>query len=70
MLRELRNALLPPRVIAKVLTVNTDGTVTVQTDSGFTFNAIGSGTVDSYVYVQNSMVIGVASTLTHGVIEV
>lgn len=70
MLRELRNALLPPRVIAKVLTVNTDGTVTVQTDSGFTFNAIGSGTVDSYVYVQNAMVIGAASTLTHGVIEV
>lgn len=70
MLKELRNALLPARIIAKVITVNSDGTVTVTTDSGFVFNAIGTGTVDGYVYVQDSMVIGTASTLAHGVIEI
>lgn len=70
MLKELRNALLPARIIAKVLEVNGDNTVTVQTDSGFTFNAIGTGTVDGYIYVQDGMVIGTASTLSHGVIEV
>lgn len=70
MLKQLRNALLPARMIAKVTDVNSDGTVTVQTDSGFTFNAIGSGSVNGYVYVQDGMVIGTASTLAHGVIEV
>lgn len=70
MLKELRNALLPARMIVKVTQVNGDGTVTVTTDSGFVFNAIGTGTVDSYVYVQDAMVIGTASTLAHGVIDI
>lgn len=70
MLKQLRNAILPPRTIVKVVSSNTDGTVTVTADSGFTFNAIGSGTVDTYVYVQDGMVIGTASDLPFAVIEV
>lgn len=70
MLKELRSAILPPRVIVQVDTVNSDGTVTVTSDSGFKFRAIGTGTVGAYVYVQDNVVIGNASTLSHGVIDV
>lgn len=70
MLRELRSALLPPRIIAKITAVNTDGTVNVVTDSGYAFRAIGTGAVNAYVYVQDSMVIGAASSLPFAVIDV
>jgi len=71
MLRELRSALLPPRMIAKITSVNSaDGTVNVQTDSGYAFRAVGSGTVNTYVYVQDGMVIGQASTLPFATVDV
>ena len=70
MLKQLQQALIPPRLIAKVNTVNADGTVTVTTDSGFTYNAIGTGTVNTYVYTQNGMVIGSAPSLPFASIDV
>lgn len=70
MLQELKNAILPTRLVAEVISENIDGTVTVTTGSGFSYNAIGSGTVGSYVYTQGGMVIGVATSLPHGVIDI
>lgn len=70
MLKDLKKALLPPRMIVKITNINGDGTVAVQSDSGFGFNVIGSGAVDSYVYVQNGMLIGAATSLPHGTIDV
>lgn len=70
MLRELRNAILPARMIVQITVVNADGTVTVETPSGFVFNAIGTGAVDDYIYVQDGMVTGVAADLPHGDIDI
>lgn len=70
MLKQLKQALLPPRMIAKVTAVNADGTVTVTTDSGFTYNAIGTGTVGNYVYTQNGLVVGNAPSLPHALVDV
>lgn len=70
MLKQLKQALIPPRIIGKVTAVNADGTVTVATDSGFTFNAIGTGTVNNYVYTQNGMVTGNAPSLPHALVDV
>ena len=70
MLRELRRAIIPPRMIVEVTVANVDGTVTVTTPSGFTFNAIGSGTVGDFIYVQDGIVIGQAADLPHGDIDI
>lgn len=70
MLKELQESILPPRRIMKINAVNADGTVTVSTPSGYSFRAVGSGTVDSNVYVQDGRVLGVAPNLTHFTIEV
>ena len=70
MLQELRNAILPPRRIVQVITINGDGTVTVVSDSGFEFNAIGTASVNDYVYVQDGLVLGTAANLPHGDIDI
>lgn len=70
MLKDLKKALLPPRMIVKITNINGDGTVAVESDSGFGFNVIGTGTVNDYVYVQDGMLIGTATALPHGTIDV
>ncbi|MCH1926856.1 hypothetical protein L9G74_19135 [Shewanella sp. C32] len=65
MLQQLRKAILPARVIAKVVAVNADGTVTAVTDSGKQYRAVGTDAVDSMVYIQDGRVLGQAPALTH-----
>ena len=70
MLKELRRALLPARVIATVVAVNSDGTITAVTSSGRQYRAIGTDAVDSVVYIQDGRVLGQAPSLTHYEISV
>ena len=70
MRQQLKKAILPPRVIAKVTAVNADGTISAVTDSGRQYRAIGSNAVDSMVYIQDGRVLGQAPTLTHYEISV
>lgn len=71
MIKELQRQLLPPRLIMKITALNeTDGTVTVQSDSGHILQVIGSGSIDSRVYVQDGRVLGSAPDLPFYEIEV
>ncbi|MDF0533673.1 hypothetical protein PY479_05185 [Shewanella sp. A32] len=70
MLKELRQALLPPRVIATVTAQNADDTITAVTSSGRQYRAIGSATVGTKVYIQDGRVLGTAPDLTHYEISV
>ncbi len=65
MLQQLKKALLPARVIAKVTATNADGTITAVTDSGRQYRAIGNEAVDSMVYIQDGRVLGQAPSLEH-----
>lgn len=70
MFKQLKKTFNNPRQIMQVTQVNADGTLTVSSASGGSINAIGTGTIDTWVYVQEGRILGVAASLPHSVIEV
>ena len=70
MFKQLKKTFNNPRQIMKVTKVNIDGTLTVSSASGGSINAIGTGTIDTWVYVQEGRILGVAANLPHSSIEV
>jgi uncharacterized protein (AIM24 family) len=70
MLKQLQTALVLPRMIMTVATVNADGTITASSASGHTIRAIGSATIGDHIYVQDGRVLGTAPDLPFVEIEV
>lgn len=70
MFKKLQSALVQPRTIMSVSTINADGTVTASTASGQSLRVIGSATVGDKIYVQDGRVLGTAPNLTHIEIDV
>lgn len=66
------NAILakPARTIAKVDTVNADGTTTVLHSNGSKSTVIGDGVASGSVYITDGVIVGKAADLPHSEIWV
>ncbi|RLV61011.1 hypothetical protein D5018_03995 [Parashewanella curva] len=70
MLQQLKQSLGSQRQILKVTQSHSDGTVSAVSPSGHGVRVIGSGSVNSHIYVQDGRVLGTAPDLPHSDIEV
>ncbi len=70
MFKQLKQSLGSQRQILKITTAHADGTVSAVSPSGHAQRVIGSGSVNSNVYVQEGRVLGSAPDLPHTEIDV
>jgi len=70
MFKQLQQLIRQPKSIVEVISVNPEGTVTVETLSGHASTVIGTGTVGQMVYIQDGRVLGAAPELPYSEIEV
>lgn len=70
MFKQFRQLISQPKSIVEIVSVNPEGTVTVESLSGQPSTVIGTGTVGQMVYIQDGRVLGDAPSLPYVELEV
>lgn len=70
MFKQLQHLISQPKRIVEIVSVNPEGTVTVESLSGQPITVIGTGTIGQMVYIQDGRVLGEAPSLPYFELEV
>lgn len=63
MLKQLSQSLSNPKVIAEVVAIHPDGTVTVRQGNGDEWRVIGQAAMGAMVYVRDGAVVGASAAM-------